>query len=153
MREILFRGKVIDSLNGESVIGAWADGSLVVSKDNWWEKNPSTVTEIICPNARREYYGEYSAYECYIVDPETVSEYTGMCDKNGAKIFEGDIVLIDAGTIPYEIKMIDFEWVCVNIHLPNIRYYRHRLENNPEKYEIVGNIYDGSDLLKEATND
>lgn len=72
MREILFRGKRVD--NGE-----WAYGSLII------ETNPFDK-DMVMTHIYDNFYNEI------IVDPRTIGQYTGLCDRNGTRIFEGDIV-------------------------------------------------------------
>ena len=124
----LYRGKRID--NGE-----WVEGCLLHDS----EQNESFIAE---------HFEDRAAYIREVI-PETVGQYTGLTDKNGKKIFEGDIIVIgNCREHPVLVKFIEFSWQCV---IPNDNVYidyRHRLENNNTRYEVISNIHDNPELLK-----
>ena len=129
MREILFRGKTEKA--------EWVEGGFLYDE----EQNEAYIAE---------HFEDKSAYLRPII-PETVGQYTGLTDKHGKKIFEGDIVegldftAEDGG---YGIVTFDdgaFEVVgsCDN----NIVGTFH--ENYFGKdFEVIGNIHDNHELLK-----
>lgn len=132
MREILFRGKRAD--NGE-----WVEGDLF--------KNLYGGCAIrVCETYDGDFY-----LDDYKVAPETVGQYTGLTDKNGTKIFEGDICK----------NTKTGENVSVKWHGTMAGYvWSKRKENNQylfdfgelfrayDKYEIIGNIHDNPELLE-----
>lgn len=137
MREILFRGKRVD--NGE-----WVEG--IFSPYNWSvfferEKKP----QIIILSDNKSIDGLW----CEVI-PETVGQYTGLTDKNGKKIFNGDIVKhyhdkkspesYSVGVIFYDED--HFRWKII---IENGIY----CIGKDCVYEITGNIYDNPELIKE----
>lgn len=127
MREILFRGKRKD--NSEWVEGYYAD----VAKNNIILTGRIDITETI-------------GAEMFRIIPETVGQYTGLTDKNGKKIFEGDIVKFSNKT--YEIKFIEkySRFAGTNAHC----VFASFLLNTSE---IIGNIHDNPELMDESTAD
>lgn len=124
MREIKFRGKRLD--NGE-----WVDGDL-----HFRTPFPHIHSEI-----------DYSRVN---IDPHTVGQFTGLHDKNGKEIYEGDIVVLrrrtknlgDIQTIEWCSHVAAFTRVTDGDDAHFISAADMAL------YEVIGNIYDNPELLK-----
>ncbi len=126
MREILFRGK-----------SNWDDGK--VKKGDWLysmtiHPHCSTDTEIT---------SYYIGMGNKTIDGKTLGQYTGLTDKNGTKIFEGDIVKHPIGT--FAIKFLNGTFCCSLIEDD----YLTDLCSIHNQCEVIGNIHDNTELLKE----
>lgn len=157
MREILFRGKRID--NGE-----WVEGQTIVvihQDDNDLIFMPQRGEDVKADpmdgndRALTSIYGNY-----YQILPQTVGQYTGLTDKNGRRIFEGDIVGAkhpeQRKAVPCLVGFGEFEDVD---SLDNYNYSGWFLKAygkclsilEPEKggieLEVIGNIHDNPELL------
>ena len=123
MREILFRGKWKNS-------SEWVYGSL-------FTPDKADTPAQICN-------GTYISRTCYEIDPETVGQYTGLTDKNGRKIFEGDIVKMRAYGVGYHCTSVYFR--DGKFAVDGTQYHFKNICSN--SVEVIGNIYDNPELLK-----
>lgn len=150
MREILFRGKRID--NGEWVYGNYA------------------FTDV---NGKKYFIFQNKPLEHEVI-PETVGQYIGLTDKNGTKIFEGDIIryadydeyrcYIESLDCAERNENMDFcqMWTVdeivygIKIGYPAFDLNSHDFESNGLSvlnesgqyyYEVIGNIHDNPELL------
>lgn len=131
MREILFRGKRVD--NGE-----WAEGQYY--KRTHYYGDYSVKRYIIASTEDLDYD---QVLEYYEVIPETLGQFTGLLDKNGKKIFEGDIVKLDNSLDTkqknFEVKFT-YGQFYIGINKP-VAYVR-------DSCEVIGNIHDNPELLE-----
>lgn len=131
IREVIFRGKRTD--NGE-----WIEGDL---KQAFRGNQLSSCGIMKTPTAY-----------CWRVDPETVGQYTGLTDKNGVRIFEGDIVRYD---VNYHDMVISYDvenwggWLYEDMddNMQAYSIYEFCLKD----IAVVGNIHDNPELLREAS--
>lgn len=153
MREILFKAKRRD--NGE-----WVEGSLINTKKGVAyiirSKSKAFIPKgknIIC------------SAECYEIDPDTICQFTGLTDKNGKRIWENDILrysydydgspfLKDGEEIKYRVGAVFWsEWrgswaVCGRGNKKCTNNDVFKYNRNPNRAEVIGNIFDNEDLLE-----
>lgn len=151
-REILFRGKRVD--NGEWAFGYLFDDGLI-------DRKRTFVGWLVVTDVKDTTSDKYEiGVDFYEVDPATVSQYTGLNDKNGKKIFEGDIVHIlgnqyveDWKDVDYmaQIVFMDGGFCAIDGTVENHGMRRYTLARRDFEMEVIGNIFDNTDLIGDDT--
>ena len=125
MREILFRGKYYKT-------DKWVEGGFFE-----WLKQPYIVANITDTYAKTNYE----------VIPETVGQFTGLTDKNGKKIFEGDILNCLTSDFDGSDKYV------YNYKITDITdFEKMGFLDFCNELEVIGNIHDNPELLKEGAD-
>ncbi|EAC9862488.1 hypothetical protein LP21_03120 [Listeria monocytogenes] len=145
MREIEFRGKAIHPNSLEQIVGSWAYGGIFENK-------------IISRNLDMDshYRGFISEIE---IDIKTIGQYTGLKDKNGKKIFEGDIVAFSEDDFHLFNSQVEYfsedGYPAFDIKVPSTYYFDSNVFSEVSmsglyEIEIIGNIHENLDLLEVA---
>lgn len=153
MREILFKAKRID--NGE-----WIEGNLIdLDSDSGYcyivppYKKASILPIIFLITDRMK-----------LVDPETLCQFTGLCDKNGKKIWENDIIKYHFGEIYAPIKYGYYQNCFDAQKTEHVGFYVDWTEDQYLRKDLgywinmvyampVGNIFDNPELLQEESDE
>ena len=135
MRQIKFRGKRLDN-------GAWIYGDLIhIDKSDI-----GIVTD----------YDHWSGCR---INPDTIGQFTGLTDRNGKEIYEGDIITVNGkyprvvlwdkmcwALMPTEYFHDEMFWV-MNLQHPGIDWW----EEFANEFEVIGNIHDNPGLINQPT--
>ena len=147
MREFLLRGKRTD--NGEWVCGYYTKARYFLNK-----KEMHIIFE---PDVEVFPHCEFTGYEEVL--PETVGQYTGLTDKNGVRIFEGDICRfkrfndIYIGKIVFNVKTASFVmWYQSIVGAYGEKATHKMLLSVCDGIEVIGNIHDNPELLGGENN-
>lgn len=153
MREILFRGKTLT--------GKWFEGAYYKQEEFYGDKEDAHVIITSKDTLDNDFGLLYS-----VVIPETIGQYTGLTDKNGKKIFEGDIVNYkDARKFSDndELEEAEEQDLCTDvIKFKNGRFFPLPRRCDCEDYyysygsydfKVIGNIHDNPELLKSEVTD
>lgn len=135
-REILYRAKRTNT--GEWIEGYYSEIKLT--------STPYILTGEIAIEPCKKGIVQF---ECYEVWPDTVCQYTGLKDKNGRKIFEGDIVrYANIGALG---KVVWYEGDYIGYAIDDIEDSFQQYDKELfEKTEVIGNIFDNPELLRGA---
>lgn len=132
MRTIKFRGRTFNDT-------IWAYGLIEMLRFD-----DSTLHYYI-----RE-YKQNGGYTDYEVDPETIGQFTGLYDKNGKGIYEGDILLY-RGDIKIEVKYhhggFGYTYIDTDFLFGGNNNFNFHRDDKDSDFEVIGSIHDNKELL------
>lgn len=149
MREILFRAKRID--NGE-----WVEGYLFDNGFDGEEKKyfvGGLIIEKYNGTACDEW--DITGIDFCEINPENLCQFTGLCDKNGKRIWENDVVwLVCDG----EEHIYQIVWDNSELDFKATKGEENYGTNYEyllccDEIEVIGNIFDNKELLQEESNE
>ena len=134
MREILFKAKRID--NGK-----------------WVERCYQKRYDLLDNEEHLIFHADsYNVWEYAEIDPETLCQFTGLCDSYGNKIWENDILMAHLDeSYPEDVIYETVEWNVAGwvTHEADSTDREYLDEFDLEHFEVVGNIFDNKELLQE----
>lgn len=87
-------------------------------------------------------------YEDYVIDADTVGQYTGLKDANGKRIFEGDIIESNGSRYVIQYDEEEAKFVAAHEKLSFLMYGINQQWINKWKKVIIGNIHENPELMK-----
>ena len=149
MREILFKAKRIDS-------GKWVEGYYYKMSETTYcfkedyERKPVSEHHYILQERMTD-WGLPNQIVQIEIDSETLCQFTGLCDKNGKKVWENDILMAHLDeSYPEDATYETVEWNVAGwvTHETDSTDRQYLDEFDLEHYEAIGNIFDNPELAQ-----
>lgn len=147
----IYRGKRKDT-------GEWVEGNLIESDNSHYPM--VLIGHVITSRDKHTNALSFDGFDLCEVDPSTVGQFTGLLDKNGERIFEGDVVRfmerrLGGKDVPV-VEVVEFSegGFATNRYFLN-NWLRDSKKGNTQlqDIEVVGNRVDSSELLEVSEND
>ena len=141
MREILFRGQTrrfgekVKNFAGDPMPSNWVYGGVCCGKGAF-----SIIYDYMDEEKEKP-------IEKHVVYTDTIGQYTGLTDKNGKKIFEGDIMPVYEQGEEYYYKVV-YNGDCFMLAMLDSEQGSYPLSAKNAISEVIGNIHDNHELLK-----
>ena len=135
VREIIFRGKRISD-------GSWVYGGIM----HTFHPNYDNENEEAFLMQKSNCYCICANNKDYFVEQSSIGQYTGLTDKNGTKIFEGDILKLRYSRYSYKVYFEDYRYYIEDCWGTSITPKQEAI--NHFECEVIGNIYDNPELLE-----
>lgn len=148
----------IIKFRGKDKNGNWRYGNLIYATDRWYKKNKGGfhkewIAERVFSNG-----GYINLCVRYCVKKETLGQFTGLYDKNGKEIYEGDIMQTNLNAKPFGIVSWNergFFFIDTSFgkypsgeYIPLGNALRIIIDKKTLQWEIIGNIYDNYDIIQ-----
>ena len=124
-------------MNGEKLPGKWVYGGI-------FHQDDLGVSFAVIYS--------YDPIEKHVVYADTVGQFTGLTDRNGIKIFEGDILSFQHpfgnrhGI--YRVVYSGYGFGCLNFYQPHYDTPNDAFSEGTEYFTVIGNVYDNPELIK-----
>ena len=151
-RQVLFRGKrIIEPIKIDRYApNGWVCGGLIEVDDEEAYILPYDISGEMYRNRPYRFRANDFEYTIMLaeVDPKTIGQFTGLTDKKGKKIFEGDIVKVTTGIEGYKSTYHStIQEVKYNAEMCGIAVFLPFDNSDMVEIEVIGNIYDNKELL------
>ena len=135
MREIKFR--------------AWDEGNKILHKNVEFIRSGLENNDwIIFKSDKQKLEDDLVLNNPYFQKQIKIMQYTGLKDKNGVEIYEGDIIKYDFNKLNYRIEFLNAEFIARRFYENIENLYPSEFDYGKE-CEVIGNIYENQELLKE----